>query len=214
MSSTLFFYYCCEDCYSDWWQGSNCEWAMAQKTLTIYTGTWYCRRITLYSTVSSTAVEIVDRDGDERWTSSIAVFYRGTEHVEFYIGAWECHGRTLYVSTTDVEMLVKIVTLTDDRVKRLVETWHRSHLLFKQVSESDTAQNSDPCLLHSLFTCCGDGSERFLLWEMTEFKRCVRSWHRTLTIYTRTREPHVRSKQVFYCFTTIQRNVFMISATM
>lgn len=83
---------------------------MAQKTLTIYTGTWYCRRLTLYSTVSSTTVEMVDRDGDERWTSSIDVFYRGTEHVKFYIGAWECHGRTLYVSTTDVEILVKIVT--------------------------------------------------------------------------------------------------------
>lgn len=159
MSNTLFFYYCCEDCYSDWWQGSKWEWAMAQNTLTIYTGTWYCRRLTLYSTVSSTAVEMVDRDGDERWTSSIAVFIRGTEHVNFYIGTWECHGRTIYVSTTNVEMLVKIVILTDDRVKRRVETWHWSHLLFKPVSESDTAQNSDPCLLHSLFTCCGDGSD-------------------------------------------------------
>lgn len=161
------------------------------------------------STVSSTAVEMVDRGGDERWTSSIAVFIRGTEHVKFYIGTCECHGRTLYVPTTDVEMLVKIVTLTDDTLKRLVETWYRSHLLLKPVSESGTAQNSDPYLLQSLFTCCGDGSERLLLWEMTEFKRCVRSWHRTLTIYTRTREPHVRSKQVFYCFTTIQRNVFL-----
>lgn len=151
---------------------------------------------------------MVDRGGDERWTCSIAVFTRGTEHVIFYIGTWECHGRTLHVPTTDVEMLVKIVTQTDGRVIRHVETWHRSYLLLIPVSESSTAQNSDPYLLHSPFTCCGDGSERLLLWEMTEFKRCVRSWHRTLTIYTRTREPHVRSKQVFYCFTTIQRNVF------
>lgn len=159
MSTTLFFYYCCGDCYSDWWPGSYCEWAMAQKTSTIYTGTWNCRSLTHYSTVSPITVEMVDRGGDERWTSSIAVFIRGTEHVKFYIGTWECHGRTLYVSTIDVEMLVKIVTLTDDRVKRRVETWHRSHLLFKPVFESDTAQNSDPYLLHSLCTCCGDGSD-------------------------------------------------------
>lgn len=106
---------------------------MAQKTLTIYTGTWNCRSLTLYSTVSSTVVEMVGRGGDERWTSSIALFIRDTEHVTSYIGTWECHGRTLYVSTTDVEML------TDDRVKPHVETWHRSHSLFKPVSESDTA---------------------------------------------------------------------------
>lgn len=71
--------------------------------------------------------------------------------------------RTLYVPPTDVEMLVKIVTQTDDRVIRHVETWHRSHLLLIPVSESGTAQNSDPYLLHSLYTCCGDGSERLLL---------------------------------------------------
>lgn len=74
--------------------------------------------------------------------------------------------------------------------------------------KSVTVQNSNPRLLHCLLACCGDGSKRLLLWEMTEFKRCVRSWHRTLTIYTRTREPHVRSKQVFYCFTTMQWNGF------
>lgn len=154
MSSTLFFYYCCGDCCSDWWQGSNCEWAMAQKTLTIYTGTWNFRSLTLYSTVSSTTVEMVDRCGDERVQSPCLFVAQNTLT---FTSVPE--GRTLYVSTTDVEMLVKIVTLADDRVKRLVETWHRSHLLSKPVSESDTAQNSDPYLLHSLFTCCGDGSD-------------------------------------------------------
>lgn len=204
MSNTLFFYYCCEDCYSDWWQGSNCERAMAQKTLTIYTGTWYCRRLTLYCTVSSTTVEMVDRGGDEKWTSSIAVFIRGTEHVKFYIGTWECHGRTLYVSTTDVEMLVKFVTLTDDRVKRRVETWHRSHLLLNRYLRVTQPRT----LTLAYFTLSSPDVEMVVTMRDDRVQTLCQVLAQDINYLHEDREPHVRSKQVFYCFTTIQRNVF------